>query len=65
MEQKAALKVLRDLVKEHGKMAAVALVADAAAVSEGTAYGWLRRESVPEWRLPAIAALAKSRRVSA
>ncbi len=59
MEQKAALTFVRSLVDKHGAMTAAAMLAEAAKVSEGTAYGWLRRKSIPEWRLPSVAKLAK------
>ncbi len=59
MEKKAALKVLDSLVEQHGKMVAADMLAKSAKVPQATAYGWLRRGRIPEWRLPAIAALAK------
>ena len=59
MTSKEALQKLRDLAAEHGVIDGIKHAATAMGVKYTTVYGWYRRATVPEWRLPAFSALAE------
>ena len=59
MDNKQAMAFVRKLVADRGKMKAAEIIANAARVPLHTAYGWMRRDSIPGWRMDAIVKLAK------
>lgn len=60
MNQDQALGILAGLAAKHGPLEACAQVAAFAKIKSSTVYGWWRRASVPEWRLPMFSDFAGS-----
>lgn len=60
MTETEAIELIDRLVKRYGKMKAVARIAAAASVPLHTAYGWVRRRSIPDWRLSKLGRLRKA-----
>ena len=59
MTQDEALGMLAGLAAKYGPLEACARVAEVTKIKSTTVYGWWRRASIPEWRLPAFDLLAK------
>ncbi len=55
MTEKEALAYMRSHVEQIGVKRGIEVVSRQTKVPWNTAYGWWRRESIPDWRLPAFA----------
>jgi len=64
MTEKEALAYLDELVEEHGSKVGIAKAAQALGLKWHTVYGWWRRDSVPEWRLPGFEQARKRRKAA-
>lgn len=61
MTEKEALAYLAKVVRADGVKDGLGKVAADFGVKFHTVYGWWRRESIPEWRLPSFDAVRKRR----
>ncbi len=61
MKELDALNLLDEWRRIHGAMEGFARLSEKLGVNENTIYGWWRRSSIPQWRLPAFDKLKKRR----
>ncbi len=57
MTHQDALAFIRYTTARHGVLAGCQIIADHLGIGLHTVYGWYKRESVPPWRLDALAAV--------